>query len=152
MLTRIRAVDSLELPHPPETIWPVLANLADYPRWWPADFDVRVIATTPELVGSEVDVQPPRGIRFRARVESVEPLRRLRFAYLGRALAGHGEWRLEPLATGTRVVYDLDVQAGGWLVALLARVMSLDAVHSRQMASVLRHLASEVRDRARRRP
>jgi hypothetical protein len=57
-----------------------------------------------------------------------------------RAIEGHGEWRLERLDAGTRVVYELDVQVRGWLVALLDRIISLPRVHSRQMQGVFKNL------------
>jgi uncharacterized protein YndB with AHSA1/START domain len=125
------------MPFPPEKIWKVLAGVADYPRWWPAEFRVRVIAATPDLIGSELEVRPTRGLGFRCRVEDVDAPRRMRMAYSGGSLEGHGEWRLERLETGTRLVYDLDVQARGWLVALLDRIISLPRVHSKQMQGIL---------------
>ena len=68
----------------------------------------------------------------------------MRVRYYGGFIAGCGEWRLEPLGGGTRVIYDLNVEAGGWLVAFLARMIPLGRLHSRPMRGVLENLEREL--------
>lgn len=58
--------------------------------------------------------------------------------------SGRGEWRLEPSGSGTRVRYELDVQAAGRVVAWIGRVIPLGRLHSRQMQGVLRRLEREL--------
>ena len=64
----------------------------------------------------------------------------MRVRYYGGFVEGWGEWRLEPLGGGTRVIYDLDVHVAGRLVAFLARLIPLGRLHSRPMRGVLQNL------------
>ena len=42
------------------------------------------------------------------------------------------------------MIYDLNIEAGGWLVALLARMIPLGRLHSRPMRGVLENLEREL--------
>lgn len=66
--------------------------------------------------------------------------------YHGDLIKGSGVLRLEPSGSGSRVTYDLDVQARGWLVALLACLIDLAGIHSRQMQGVLENLQRVLQD------
>ena len=66
-------------------------------------------AVTANGIDSEVEIRPRGGRAFRCRVELLEPPRRMRERYPGDFIAGVGEWRLEAVACGTRVLYELDV-------------------------------------------
>lgn len=139
-MTPIRATDEITVPESAEQVWRVLADVGGYARWWPASIGLRVVSGGAELLGTEVEIRPGRGRPFRCRVEAVEKPRLIRTRYYGGFIEGHGEWRLVPSGSGTRVVYDLDVQASGWLVRLLSRFIDLGGVHSRQMQGVFRGL------------
>ena len=140
MPTRIQAVDEIEVPFPPETVWRALADIAAYSTWWPAAIRLRVTRFVPGLVGSEIELRPRGGRAFRCRIDAVDPPRRLRTEYVGGFISGLGEWRLEPSETGTRVSYEVDVRAEGRLVAWIGRILPLARVHSHQMQAVLRGL------------
>ena len=71
----------------------------------------------------------------------------MRMRYGDGFVTGSGEWRLEAVAGGTRVVYALDVLAHGWLVALLGKLLPLGKIHSKSMQEVLANLEAEVRRR-----
>lgn len=139
--TAIEATDALDIPHPPEVVWRVVADVAAYPDWWPSALRLQVLHAEPEVVGTEVEIHPVGGQSFRVRVLSVDPPAAMRLEYYGGFLTGHGLWRLEAAPGGTRVHYDLDARADGWVVAMLARLMPLPRLHSELMQSVLRELA-----------
>lgn len=143
----IQAVDERLLPFAPEQIWPVLADVTASPRWWPASIRLTVLHASPGLIGSELEVCPRGGRPFRCRVEAIEPPRRMQMRYGDGFVTGTGEWRLEAVAGGTRVAYALDVQAHGWLVALLGKLLPLGKIHSKSMQEVLANLEAEVRRR-----
>ena len=148
MLTPIQATDTIELPFAAEAVWPVLRDVASYPRWWPASLRLRVIAGGgAEVVGTDLEVRPPSGRAFRCRVEELSEGRWVRMRYHGGFIEGSGAMRLEPAVGGCRVTYEMDVRARGWLVALLSRFMDLSSIHSQQMREVLRSLESVVRER-----
>ncbi len=172
--TRIRAVDERVLPFTPDQVWPVVADLGGYAQWWPPTVRLSVLSTgTAAGVGSEVELCPRGGRPFRCRVESAEVPRRLMMRYPGDFIVGTGEWRLDAavaaaacVAEGaagtagaaaaavgpnggasTRVVYELDVAATGWLVWVLGWVLPLGRIHSYFMRRVLENLDAEVRRR-----
>ncbi|TMQ74724.1 hypothetical protein ACCUM_3442 [Candidatus Accumulibacter phosphatis] len=60
--------------------------------------------------------------------------------YFGGFIDGFGEWLLAPQGQDTRVIYRLEVNAHGWLVVLLSKVLDLSKLHSRSMESVLQNL------------
>ena len=106
-----------------------------------------MLRASPGLIGSELEVCPRGGQPFRCRVEAIEPPRRMQMRYGNGFVTGTGEWRLEAVTGGTRVVYALDVQAHGWLVALLGKLLPLGKIHSKSMQEVLANLEVEVRRR-----
>ena len=71
----------------------------------------------------------------------------MRMRYGNGFIVGTGEWRLTAVAGGTRVTYELDVVAEGWLVALLGRVLPFGRMHSRLMAEILETLEQETQRR-----
>jgi uncharacterized protein YndB with AHSA1/START domain len=144
-VTPIRALDEALLPFSPIAVWRVLTELGDYPRWWPRHLGLRVLHHERGLVGSEVEQRPLGGRPFRCRVDAVEEPTSIRTRYYGGFIEGRGEWRLEPVGSGTRVAYELDVGAEGRLVACLGRIVPLGRIHSRQMRDVFRQLERELR-------
>lgn len=141
--TPIQARDTVTLPAPPKQVWAVLADVADYPRWWPASVRVRVVSGGAEAAGTELEIQPSGGRPFTCRVESLDAPTRIGLRYHG-LVEGTGEWRLEGVESGTRVTYTIDVVAHGWLVALVARLANLAEAHSGPMRDVLTSLGREV--------
>ena len=138
--TPIQATDEITIHATVSEVWPVLADVAGYPRWWPRSLGVRVASTGGELLGTEVEMRQSGGRSFVCRVEAVEVPTRIRMRYGGGFIDGFGEWRLEPLGAQTRVSYQLEVEAHGWLVYCLGKVMNLAGVHSRSMREVLKNL------------
>jgi uncharacterized protein YndB with AHSA1/START domain len=141
--TPIQAVDERVMPFAPESIWAVLLDVAAYPQWWPRSVSVTVLSAAVQGAGSEVKLTPRGGRAFRCRVESLFAPRRMTMRYGDGFITGTGEWRLEPVNGGTRLVYDLNVVAEGWLAALLAHVMLLGKQHSKSMHELLECLERE---------
>jgi uncharacterized protein YndB with AHSA1/START domain len=138
--TAIQATDEVVVPFSPTQVWRVLADVAAYPDWWPQPLHLRVLHCDSGLVGSEVELRPFGGRPLRCRVDAIQEPRCIRMQYSGGFVDGRGEWSLEPSASGTRVRYELDVRAHGWLVAGLSRLLPLARIHSRQMKGVLKQL------------
>lgn len=140
--TPIHATDEIVIPLPATEVWPVLADFGGYPRWWPKSLGIRLRSGGAELLGTEVELRPVGGRPFRCRVEAVDVPKRIQMRYFGGFIDGVGEWRLEPSGQETRVIYTLEVEANGWLVALLGKVLNLSRIHSRSMQTILQNLAN----------
>jgi hypothetical protein len=121
--TPIHATDEIIIRLPTTDVWPVLADFGGYSRWL-------------------VELQPRGGRPFRCRVDAVDEPKCIRMRYFGGFIEGFGEWRLEPLGPDTRVIYQLEVDAYGWLVALLGKVFDLAQIHSRSMQTILLNLSN----------
>ena len=76
--TPIQATDEITIHATVSEVWPVLADVAGYPRWWPRSLGVRVASTGGELLGTEVEMRPSGGRSFVCRVEAVEVLKNLK--------------------------------------------------------------------------
>ena len=79
--TPIQATDEITIHATVSEVWPVLADVAGYPRWWPRSLGVRVASTGGELLGTEVEMRPSGGRSFVCRVEAVEVPTRIRMRY-----------------------------------------------------------------------
>jgi uncharacterized protein YndB with AHSA1/START domain len=140
VITPIQAIDEITIPCPLSDVWPVLADVAGYPRWWPKSLGIRVVGAGVDLIGTEVEMCPSGGRPFRCRVEAVDVPSRIRMRYVGGFIEGVGEWRLEPLGQQTRVSYRLDARANGLLVFCLGKLIDLAGAHSRSMQEILKNL------------
>jgi len=142
--TPIQATDERVVPFSAEKIWSVLADANGYPNWYPPSVAVRVPTTTTSLVGTRFEIHPRGGRAFPCLVEALEAPHRMRMRYPGDFIVGTGEWRLESLIGGsTRVTYEMDVIASGWLAAILGRVLPFAKLHSNGMQDILAALEKE---------
>ena len=146
-MTTIRVTDETVIPFPQEAVWEVIAKVNDYPRWWPDSLEIKILKDTGEALGTEVEIKPHGSRPFCCRVNSVQPTHTLGAEYFGSLMEGKGGWRLEPAEGGTRVFYDIDVIAHGWLVDLMGKAIDFNHLHSRMMKDVFVCLEQELRKR-----
>ena len=132
------------LPHPASVVWPVIADLAAYPAWWPSSAKVRVLQVVPGLLGSRLEIRPYGGQPFVCTVDGVDAPRSLRMAYSG-IYVGRGAWTLDEEAQGqTRVGYGIDLRIESRFIRLLARLLPVTALHDRLTDAILDALAARV--------
>ncbi|HZO36596.1 MAG TPA: SRPBCC family protein [Solirubrobacteraceae bacterium] len=107
---------------PIESVYDVLKESADYPRWWQGVASVELLAEGDEDGLGQIDRYAwrsvlPYTLRFDARVTRVEPLRLIEARVTGE-LEGVGTWRLFA-GEGTAVVFDWRVRTTRtWMNAL----------------------------------
>ena len=140
----IRMADETLLPLSPAEVWPVLADIARYPSWWPRLLFVRLLHAHPGLVGTVYAIRPYGWRSFRCRVESFEEPLRLCLQYEGSYMRGVAEWRLEPVDQGTRVIYSMDAEVNDLVVALFGTVINLKSVHSYSMRGIFHNLKQQL--------
>lgn len=132
--TPIHAIDSILLPLSSATIWPLLADIRSYPRWWPAILLPRVTAPADgTLLGSELRLRPLATRPFTCKVVAVNAAHSIDLDYTGPFITGRGQWLLTPEGQGTRLSYRVDVEAHGLLVALAGRCVNLRWIHGQSM-------------------
>ena len=140
----IRMADETFIPFSPAEIWPVLADVYRYPKWWPRSLFVRLLHADPGLIGTEFTIRPYGWRSFRCRVVSVEKPVRICLQYDGIYMGGVAEWRLEPVGQGTRVIYDMDAEVNDPLVALVGKVINLKSIHSYSMRNIFKNLKKQL--------
>jgi ribosome-associated toxin RatA of RatAB toxin-antitoxin module len=117
-----------------------LLDLDYYARWWPSQLRIRVLKTTPNHVGSRIEVCP-RGGWFTCEISQVIPEREIEIRYVDGVHRGTGRWTFEPVAGGTQVCYRIDLEPHGRLPRLLSHVLNFAKLHSGMMEKVFDGLA-----------
>jgi ribosome-associated toxin RatA of RatAB toxin-antitoxin module len=136
------------LPFPASAVWPVIADVAAYPAWWPSSAKVRVLQVMPGLLGSRLEIRPYGGQPFVCTVDGVDAPRSLRTAYSG-IYSGSGTWTLDEDSSGqTRVGYGIDLRIESRFIRLLARILPVTALHDRLTDAILEALAKRVAETA----
>jgi uncharacterized protein YndB with AHSA1/START domain len=129
---RIQANDCRTLPFDVTTVYAALIDFENYPKWWPADLRLRVLATTVDLVGSRFEVRPTGG-SFVCEVAQAVTEKELVIQYVDGLHRGTGIWTLERTPDGTRLCYQIDLEPQGWLPRFLSNFMNFAGMHSRGM-------------------
>src|SRR5438552_3776811 len=140
-MRRTQTTDCRTLPFDVAEVFAALLDFESYTRWWPAPLRVRVLKTTPDRVGSRIEVRP-RGGWFVCEVGHVIPGQEIVIRYAEGVHRGTGRWTFEKLADGTRACYRIDLEPRGWLPRLLSNWMDFGTMHSRSMAKVFDGLES----------
>ncbi|HUN90786.1 MAG TPA: SRPBCC family protein [Burkholderiaceae bacterium] len=114
----VRIVTHWRIPASAEDVTAIFRDPTDLPRWWPAVYlDVqRVAAGGADDVGATYDLYTkgwlPYTLRWRLRVERVEPLRKV-VAAEGGDFRGTGVWTFQPVEGGGEprldVSYDWEI-------------------------------------------
>jgi ribosome-associated toxin RatA of RatAB toxin-antitoxin module len=146
-MATVQVTDSAFIPQNPALVWNVLIDFDSYAQWWPRSVRIRVLKTTPELIGSQFEVRPFGRKGFVCEVESVDPGLELQLQYLDGTYAGTGVWSIEPLEEGCRVSYAVDLEIVDRLTSALSHVVNLGAIHSRLVRKIFAGLGSHVRQR-----
>ncbi|GAA2308193.1 SRPBCC family protein [Streptomyces kunmingensis] len=121
-LSRYRFRSVWELPAPPAAVYTVLERADDYPRWWP---QVRSVTSLDETSGVAVFRSfLPYQLTVTAREERRDPAAGILEIAMSGDLAGWARWTLTARGSGTRAVYDQEVEVRKALMrrfALLGR-------------------------------
>ncbi|MFI9114778.1 SRPBCC family protein [Streptomyces venezuelae] len=103
---------------PPDAVYAVLARTEEYPRWWP---QVREVVPVDDTTGTaRFRSLLPYDILVTARVLRRDPEARVLEAGLGGDLEGWARWTLCPEGTGTRALYEQEVEVRARLLRLFA--------------------------------
>lgn len=143
--TPIHANDAIGLPLPPETLWPLLADIRRYPQWWPALLFPRVTAPADgALIGSELHLRPLGTRQFSCTVVAASAPHAIDVEYTGPFITGSGQWLLTPEDQGTSLSYTINVEAHGLLVTLAGRCVDLRWMHGQSMRLIFSALRRQL--------
>ncbi len=136
--------DEIFVPHPPSTVWPVLANMAEYPAWWPQYLFVHLLHSEPNLIGTEFTIRPYGWRSFLCRVTSFEKPAFICLQYDSSYMRGTAQWRLDPAQQDTRVIYAMDATTYDVMVYLMSFIISLQSIHSFSMQAIFCNLVKQL--------
>jgi hypothetical protein len=139
--TRIEIETQIDLPHPAERVWQVLADLAAYPEWNP--YHARVEGAAERGARLEVEVHKPNGHRLviHPRVIVAEPDRSLVWGGgVPGTFRGVHRFDLEPLSEDCTRLNHTEVFAG--LFVGYAELGSIEAGYAAVNAALADRLAS----------
>lgn len=109
------------LPAPPAQVYAILADVENYPRWWPQVHAARRIdATSGELRCRSV---LPYDVVFVMRRELEDPAAGVLRASLTGDLVGTGQWTVTTAGAGSLAVFDEDVAVGHGLLHAAGRLL-----------------------------
>jgi uncharacterized protein YndB with AHSA1/START domain len=140
----IQMSDETFIPLSPVKIWPVLANISRYHKWWPRSLFVHLLHSNPGLTGTKYSIRPYGWRSFSCEIVSVEETERICLQYGGNYMKGAAEWRLKSINQGTLVIYDMDAEVNDLLVALVGKVISLKSIHSYSMRAIFQNLKKQL--------
>ncbi|MFE6226086.1 MULTISPECIES: SRPBCC family protein [unclassified Streptomyces] len=116
--SRYRFRSVWRLAAPPDRVYAVLARAEEYPRWWP---QVRAVAPRDGTSGTaRFRSLLPYDLRVTVRAARRDPAARVLEVRLGGDLEGWARWTLTPDGTGTRALYEQEVEVRARLLRLLA--------------------------------
>ncbi|MFE5834294.1 SRPBCC family protein [Streptomyces sp. NPDC056508] len=130
---------------PPDAVYAVLERAEDYPRWWP---QVREVVPRDETSGTaRFRSLLPYDLVLTVRALRRDPAARVLEVGLGGDLEGRARWTLTPEGTGTRVLYEQEVEVRARLLRALAVPGRLvfRANHALMMRGGRRGLAAHLR-------
>ncbi|MFF1512114.1 SRPBCC family protein [Streptomyces sp. NPDC058326] len=103
---------------PPDAVFAVLERAEEYPRWWP---QVREVVPLDDTTGTaRFRSFLPYELVVTARAVRRDPAARVLEVGLGGDLEGWARWTVAPERSGTRVVYEQEVEVRARLLRVLA--------------------------------
>ena len=132
---------SIFIARPTEDIWNFLSDIVNDQQWRKGVIDTRWISGEPSNLGSTAEYIIEGIGEVHWKLTELEDQRVMGWDYIGGRLdGGHGSYRMEPEAGGTRMVMRMEIGAGvifGILMKLIA---------TRQMAGDLKELKAIMED------
>ena len=114
----------------------------------PWGYATRILGGEPQVVEGSVVAHRLLTLRFRRRIERIEPNRKIVESYIGPNDEGTGIWQLEERPDGVLLTYLYDAADTGWRSRLIYRLAGSEAHHhfySHALRRLKRRLEAERR-------
>lgn len=107
------------IPAPPERVWPVLSDVAHWPRWLPTMAEVIALDTPALALGSRYRITQPKLRPAVWTVTALEAPHHFTWVTAGRGLRLTAHHRLDPMEeNGSRI--SLEILFDGWVAPVAA--------------------------------
>jgi len=143
-MKQIHSINSITIPFSARQIWTILTDIPSYPLWWPSTLKIKVLNTTQNIIGSQVEIRPYGGIPFFCEFsQSVEPVK-LVMKYSG-IYSGLGVWTLSEMNGQTKIDYEIYLEINNLFIRLLSYVVPIEKIHYTLMDKLLFGLESRLK-------
>jgi ribosome-associated toxin RatA of RatAB toxin-antitoxin module len=133
------------LPVPPKAASEKVLDVAGYPRWWSRSVTTSLAkgsggkAGVGSLIGVKLDK-----VTFEYEVKKIDPGKRIDMECVGGSYRGKAWWTLTPEKKGTRVTFNVSLNAEGLVVKMLSKAVDIGAIHEKVLTSSLQRLAQSL--------
>ena len=133
------------LPVSPKAATEAVLNVADYPKWWSRSVTTSLKKGTggKAAVGSVLEVKLDK-VSFEYEVKKIEPGKRIEMECVGGSYRGPASWTFTPEKKGTRVTYEVNLDASGLLVRAMGKAVDVGSIHEKILTGSLARLAENL--------
>ncbi|MBD3796125.1 MAG: hypothetical protein IE881_09445 [Epsilonproteobacteria bacterium] len=90
-MKQIHSLNSITVPFSIQQIWKIISDITSYPLWWPSSIKIKVLNSTQDIIGSNVEVRPYGGLPFFCEFSEYVNNDKLVMKYSG-IYSGFGVW------------------------------------------------------------
>ncbi len=136
---------SAVLPVSPKAACDAVLDVAAYPSWWSRSLTSSLAkgekgkAKVGSLVTSKLD-----RVTFEYEVKKIDPGKRIEMECVGGSYRGPAIWTFAPEKKGTKVTYEIRLNAAGLVVKALGKAFDVGKIHEKVVTSSLARLAEKL--------
>ncbi len=136
---------SAVLPVSPKTACEKVLDVGGYPAWWSRSVTTSLGKGTGGRagVGSVIHVRLDK-VTFEYEVRKIAPGKRIDLQCIGGSYRGTAAWTFAPEKKGTRVTYEVSLNAEGLVTRMLGKALDVGAIHAKVVNGSLERLAKNL--------
>lgn len=133
-MKELTSLDQRILNYKIENVFPVIADFSNYPKWFPENLNINVIKSSPEKVGSAINIKIGV-IQFNIELKRINQNKEIIVQYSG-AYEGQGIWYFFDSTNGTKLMYEIELKIKNPLVRLISLFINIASFHSKMMTKI----------------
>ncbi len=133
------------LPVPPKSACDTVLDVGGYPAWWSRSVTTSLgkAAGGRAGLGSVIHVKLDK-VTFEYEVRKITPGKRIDLQCIGGSYRGTAAWTFAPEKRGTRVTYEVSLDAEGFVTRMLGKALDVGAIHAKVVNGSLERLAKNL--------
>jgi len=143
-MKQIHSVNSITIQFSAQQIWMLLTDISSYSLWWPSNIKIKVLNSTENFIGSQVEVRPYGGMPFFCEFFECINNVKLVMQYSG-IYSGLGVWTLTEINDQTKIDYEINLEINNLFIRLLSYVVPVEKIHFKLMNEVLLGLENKLK-------